>query len=76
MCVILFAYFILIVITVNNPNTTQYLPHDHGASHFYSYKNAFHIARILHAIIAYNITIIVEINLSSFSAISMLLMNV
>eukprot|EP00956_Cyclotella_meneghiniana_P034233 scaffold102680_cov77-Cyclotella_meneghiniana.AAC.3 len=38
--------------------------------------NASNNARILHAIIAYIITIIVDINLSRLSAISMLLMHV
>ena len=64
------------MITRYYPNTTQYLPSDHGASHSYFYTNASNNARILHAIIAYTITIIVDINLSSLSAISMLLMHV
>ena len=72
----LLAYLPLVTITRSYPNTTQYLPSDHGASHSYSYTNASNNARILHAIIAYTITIIVDINLSSLSAISMLLMHV
>eukprot|EP00956_Cyclotella_meneghiniana_P023985 scaffold47667_cov57-Cyclotella_meneghiniana.AAC.5 len=75
-CRSLLAYPPPVTITRSYLNTTQYLPSDHGASHSYSYTNASNNARILHAIIAYTITIIVDVNLSSLSAISMFLMHV